>query len=123
MLTPGPSSSELPFPLPFPPVLSCIMDFTSVASNVFFFPFCFTGVFLKIVFMIDVWFFLDLFVQYCRFYFNLLHQLCMFAFLTAMRFSAPLFPGIFLINLFALDYFFVCSLNLLHQLCLFSFLS
>ena len=74
--------------------------------NVFFFPLCFARVFLKIVFMIDVCFFSwfgSRLSNVVDFAFNLLHQLSLFAFFSTMRFSPPLFPRIFLINLFVLD--------------------
>ena len=112
--------TSFPFPLPFSPALSCIVDFTlacwfylyRVCSCVFL-PFCFTGVFLEIIFMIDdLFFFLFGSCLSKLFAFNLLFScVCL-----------HLFSRIFLINLFVLDYFLVCSMNLLHQLCLFAFL-
>ena len=85
---PGPSSSVLrtSFPLLIFPVFPCIEDFIYCVSNVLFFTFCFTGIFLKNVFVLDeLFFFIDLVLVYPMFFvfaLNLMHRLCLFAFLS-----------------------------------------
>ena len=79
--------------LPFPPILLCTVDFCRV-----FFILCFTGIFLKDLFVIDYFF-------VC--FVNLLQHLWLFAFFIVIGFLPPLFFWNFL-DEFVCDWLLFC---------------